>query len=237
MNVNADRGRRLDHGRNQITRSTEAMSPCVSRSTQGRTIVTLSSSRASRFCAISTTSSSAWPAAAGATARGAAGGGGAQGARLTGAALTDAVLQAGLRYETVVWPQAQHGMEAFPAAATTSGFLAVLRERGGGRGRALDELREAWPHGGGRRKAICRKCTLLLPTNPRLSTSAVPSPASNVTRAHRLSLWAERGSRHKVSTMRPRRFTTPALEAGTDRTPEHNVGDGWFRTCIRITMF
>ena len=53
-------------------------------------------------------------------------------------ALTDAVLQAGPRYETVVWPQVQHGMEAFPAAATTPGFLAVLRERGGGRGRAPD---------------------------------------------------------------------------------------------------
>jgi hypothetical protein len=48
-----------------------------------------------------------------------------------GATITDAVLQAGLRYETVVWPKVQHVMEAFPEAATTSGFLAVLRERGG----------------------------------------------------------------------------------------------------------
>lgn len=48
-----------------------------------------------------------------------------------GATISDAVLQAGLRYETVVWPRVQHVMEAFPEAATTSGFLAVLRERGG----------------------------------------------------------------------------------------------------------
>jgi hypothetical protein len=48
-----------------------------------------------------------------------------------GATITDAVLQAGLRYQTVVWPRVQHVMEAFPEAATTSGFLAVLRERGG----------------------------------------------------------------------------------------------------------
>jgi len=48
-----------------------------------------------------------------------------------GATVTDAVLQAGLRYETVVWPRVQHVMEAFPEAATTSGFPAVLRERGG----------------------------------------------------------------------------------------------------------
>jgi len=47
-----------------------------------------------------------------------------------GATITDAVLQAGLRYETVVWPRVQHVM-TIPAAATTSGFLAVLRERGG----------------------------------------------------------------------------------------------------------
>jgi hypothetical protein len=48
-----------------------------------------------------------------------------------GATITDAVLQAGLRYETVVWPRVQRIMELFPEAATTSGFLAVLRERGG----------------------------------------------------------------------------------------------------------
>ncbi|HEY5473615.1 MAG TPA: hypothetical protein VIK32_10540, partial [Candidatus Limnocylindrales bacterium] len=48
-----------------------------------------------------------------------------------GATITDAVLQAGLRYKTVVWPKVKHVMEAFPEAATTSGFLAVLRERGG----------------------------------------------------------------------------------------------------------
>ena len=47
-----------------------------------------------------------------------------------GATITDAVLQAGLRYETVVWPRVQHVM-TIPEAATTSGFLAVLRERGG----------------------------------------------------------------------------------------------------------
>ena len=48
-----------------------------------------------------------------------------------GATITDAVLQAGLRYKTVVLPKVKHVMEAFPEAATTSGFLAVLRERGG----------------------------------------------------------------------------------------------------------
>jgi len=48
-----------------------------------------------------------------------------------GATITDAVLQAGLRYETVVWPRVQHVMESYPEAATTSGFLFVLRERGG----------------------------------------------------------------------------------------------------------
>ena len=47
-----------------------------------------------------------------------------------GATITDAVLQAGLRYETVVWPRVQHVM-TIPEAATTSGFLAVLCERGG----------------------------------------------------------------------------------------------------------
>ena len=47
-----------------------------------------------------------------------------------GATITDAVLQAGLRYETQVWPKVQHVM-AIPDAATTSGFLAALRERGG----------------------------------------------------------------------------------------------------------
>jgi hypothetical protein len=47
-----------------------------------------------------------------------------------GATITDGVLQAGLRYETVVWPRVQHVM-TIPDAATTSGFLAVLRERGG----------------------------------------------------------------------------------------------------------
>jgi len=49
-----------------------------------------------------------------------------------GATITDAVLQAGLRYETVVWPRVQHVMEAYPEAARqTSGFLTTLRERGG----------------------------------------------------------------------------------------------------------
>ena len=47
-----------------------------------------------------------------------------------GATITDGVLQAGLRYETVVWPRVQHVM-GITEAATTSGFLAVLRERGG----------------------------------------------------------------------------------------------------------
>jgi hypothetical protein len=48
-----------------------------------------------------------------------------------GATITDAILQAGLRYETVVWPRVKHVLETFPEAATTSGFLRLLRERGG----------------------------------------------------------------------------------------------------------
>lgn len=48
-----------------------------------------------------------------------------------GATITDAVLQAGLNYQTVVWPRVQHVMRAFPQATTTSSFLDVLRERGG----------------------------------------------------------------------------------------------------------
>lgn len=47
-----------------------------------------------------------------------------------GATITDAVLQAGLRYETTVWPRVRHVM-GIPEAATTTGFLTVLRERGG----------------------------------------------------------------------------------------------------------
>ena len=47
-----------------------------------------------------------------------------------GATITDGVLQAGLRYETVVWPRVQHVL-TIPEAATTSGFLAVLLARGG----------------------------------------------------------------------------------------------------------
>ena len=47
-----------------------------------------------------------------------------------GATITDAVLQAGLRYETTVWPRVQHVM-GIPEAATTTGFLTVLRKRGG----------------------------------------------------------------------------------------------------------
>jgi len=47
-----------------------------------------------------------------------------------GATITDAVLQAGLRYETVVWLRVQH-VRGIPEAATTSGFLSALRERGG----------------------------------------------------------------------------------------------------------
>jgi hypothetical protein len=48
-----------------------------------------------------------------------------------GATITDAVLQAGLRYESVVWPRVQHVRSTFPEAATTTGFLTVLRARGG----------------------------------------------------------------------------------------------------------
>jgi len=41
------------------------------------------------------------------------------------------VLQAGLRCETVVCPRVQHVMTLPEAAASTSAFLAALRERGG----------------------------------------------------------------------------------------------------------
>ena len=47
-----------------------------------------------------------------------------------GALLTDAVLQAGLNYEKVVHPKALRVRDNYPEAATTSGFLNVLEERG-----------------------------------------------------------------------------------------------------------
>jgi len=47
-----------------------------------------------------------------------------------GALLTDAVLQAGLNYEKVVHPRALRVRDTYPEAATTSGFLNVLEERG-----------------------------------------------------------------------------------------------------------
>ena len=67
-----------------------------------------------------------------------------------GATITDAVLQAGLPYEATVWPRVQHVM-TISEAATTSGFLRALRERGGEKVVPLDAPRQARPHGGGGR--------------------------------------------------------------------------------------
>jgi hypothetical protein len=47
-----------------------------------------------------------------------------------GATITDAVLQAGLRYETVVKPRVQRVLEQYPQARTTTGFLTLIREEG-----------------------------------------------------------------------------------------------------------
>jgi hypothetical protein len=47
-----------------------------------------------------------------------------------GAIITDAVLQAGLRYETVVRPRVQRVLEHYPQGCTTTGFLALLQEEG-----------------------------------------------------------------------------------------------------------
>jgi len=47
-----------------------------------------------------------------------------------GALLTDAILQAGLRYETVVLPKVLRVKDTYPEAFTTSGFLNILEARG-----------------------------------------------------------------------------------------------------------
>jgi endonuclease III len=47
-----------------------------------------------------------------------------------GATLTDAVLQAGVRYETVVSPRVRRLRETFPSHVTTSQFLGLLEEKG-----------------------------------------------------------------------------------------------------------
>lgn len=47
-----------------------------------------------------------------------------------GATLADAVLQAGLRYETVVMPRVEYIRRTFPAATTTSSFAAVIEQCG-----------------------------------------------------------------------------------------------------------
>ncbi|KAA3664693.1 MAG: hypothetical protein DWQ04_04390 [Chloroflexi bacterium] len=43
-----------------------------------------------------------------------------------GAIICDAGLQAGIKYETVVWPRVKHVLETFPEAKTTSAFQRVL---------------------------------------------------------------------------------------------------------------
>jgi len=50
-----------------------------------------------------------------------------------GATLTDAVLQAGINYEKVVRPRAEHVRDAYPEARTTSGFARVIQQFGVGR--------------------------------------------------------------------------------------------------------
>lgn len=62
-----------------------------------------------------------------------------------GATLTDAVLQAGVRYETVVRPRVQKLLRDHPDARTTSAFAALLRDRGAAeiltwKGRKLETL-------------------------------------------------------------------------------------------------
>jgi 3-methyladenine DNA glycosylase/8-oxoguanine DNA glycosylase len=47
-----------------------------------------------------------------------------------GAIITDAVLQAGVKYETVVRPRVQRLIQRHPEAATTSAFLTLLSETG-----------------------------------------------------------------------------------------------------------
>jgi len=47
-----------------------------------------------------------------------------------GAVITDAVLQAGLRYETVVAPRVRHVAAQYPQAQTLDGFLDVLTKHG-----------------------------------------------------------------------------------------------------------
>jgi hypothetical protein len=49
-----------------------------------------------------------------------------------GAILADAVLQAGIDYNAVVYPRAKRIYDDYPKAATTSGFAAVIKERGAG---------------------------------------------------------------------------------------------------------
>lgn len=47
-----------------------------------------------------------------------------------GATLTDAVLQAGVRYETVVRPRVHRLLKEYPEAGTSSAFLRLLEDRG-----------------------------------------------------------------------------------------------------------
>ncbi|MCL5960655.1 MAG: hypothetical protein M1358_15350 [Chloroflexi bacterium] len=47
-----------------------------------------------------------------------------------GAVITDAVLQAGVKYRTVVEPRVGHVLERYPEAGTTSKFLAILQAIG-----------------------------------------------------------------------------------------------------------
>ena len=45
-----------------------------------------------------------------------------------GATITDAVLQAGVRYETVVKPRVNNLKQNYPEAKTTTGFLNLIRK-------------------------------------------------------------------------------------------------------------
>jgi hypothetical protein len=47
-----------------------------------------------------------------------------------GAIITDAILQAGLRYETVVLPRVRRILEQYPQGRTTTGFLLLLHGEG-----------------------------------------------------------------------------------------------------------
>lgn len=72
-----------------------------------------------------------------------------------GATLSDAVLQAGVKYETVVRPRIQRLRREFPHANTTSAFKRLLQERG-----ATEILQ--W-NGGRKLETLAALIELLLP--------------------------------------------------------------------------